>query len=60
MQCSKKDRYSIASSAVNKSFDGMVKPSALAVCKWITDSYLVGCWKGRSPGFSSRKMRSAP
>src|SRR6476646_9613919 len=38
--------YSITSSAVNKSFDGTVKPSALAACKLITNSYLVGCWKG--------------
>jgi len=35
--------HSITSSAVNKSFGGMVKSIALAVCKLITNSYLVGC-----------------
>jgi hypothetical protein len=58
MQRGKKDSYSITSSAVNKSFVGMVRPSALAAFKFITNSYPVGCWKGRSPGFSPRKIRS--
>src|SRR5262245_26870662 len=35
--------YSITSSAVNRSFGGMVKPSALAVLRLMTRSYLVGC-----------------
>jgi hypothetical protein len=35
--------YSITSSAVNRSFGGMVKPSALAVLRLMTSSYLVGC-----------------
>jgi hypothetical protein len=39
----KSSRHSITSSAVNRSFGGMVKPSAFAVFKLITRSYLVGC-----------------
>src|SRR5207245_11603405 len=50
--------HSITSSAVNKRFGGIVRPSALAVLRLITSSYLVGCWKGRSPAFSPRRMRS--
>jgi hypothetical protein len=36
--------HSITSSAVNKSVGGIVSPSALAVLRLITNSYLVGCW----------------
>src|SRR5262245_32577436 len=50
--------HSITSSAVNKRFGGIVRPRALAVLRLITSSYLVGSWKGRSPAFSPRKMRS--
>jgi hypothetical protein len=50
--------YSITSSAVNKSVGGIVTPSVLAVLRLITRSYLVGCWMGRSPAFSPRRIRS--
>jgi hypothetical protein len=50
--------HSITSSAVNKSGGGIVRPSVLAVARLITSSYLVGCWKGRSPAFSPRRTRS--
>ena len=43
MHRSKRHTYSITSSAVNRSFGGMSRPSALAVFKLITSSYLVGC-----------------
>src|SRR5262249_38538557 len=49
---------SITSSAVNRSVGGIVRPSVLAVARLITSSYLVGCWKGRSPAFSPRRTRS--
>src|SRR6516162_3778580 len=50
--------HSITSSAVNRSVGGIVRPSVLAVARLITSSYLVGCWKGRSPAFSPRRTRS--
>ena len=37
---------------------GTSRPSALAVPRLITNSYLVGACTGRSPGFSPFKMRS--
>ena len=37
---------------------GMVRPSALAVLRLITSSYLVGACTGRSAGFSPLRMRS--
>jgi hypothetical protein len=51
MQHSKMDRYSITSSARARS-GGTVMPSAFAVLRLITGSNLVGCWTGRSAGFS--------
>lgn len=54
---SRHSSHSITSSAVNRSFDGMLKPCILAVRKLITNSYLVGCWMGRLAGFSPRKIR---
>src|SRR4249919_2058074 len=51
-------RYSITSSARASIADGTVRPSALAVFRLITVSYLVGACTGRSPGFSPFKMRS--
>jgi hypothetical protein len=48
---SKMDRYSITSSA-RASSAGTVMPSAFAVLRLITSSNLVGCWTGRSAGFS--------
>ena len=44
--------HSITSSARARTLAGISMPSALAVLRLITSSYLVGCWTGRSPGFS--------
>ena len=49
--------YSITSSARASSVSGTVRPSALAVLRLITSSYLVGAWTGKSVGFSPRRMR---
>jgi hypothetical protein len=48
----------ITSSAVANSVSGIVRPSALAVLRLMTSSNLVGCWTGRSAGFSPLRMRS--
>src|SRR5262249_17416081 len=45
-------RHSITSSARASSIGGTPMPSALAVLRLITSSYLVGCWTGRLAGFS--------
>ena len=45
-------RYSITWSARSSSVCGMVRPSALAVFMLMTNSNLVGCSTGRSPGFA--------
>ena len=58
MQRSKKDRYSINSSAVVRSDAGTVRPSAFAVLRLITISNLVGCSTGRSAGFMPLRIRS--
>src|SRR6516225_1403913 len=50
--------HSITSSAMASSAGDNSRPSALAAVRLIMSSYLVGCWNGRSPGFSPRKMRS--
>ena len=50
--------YSITSSAIACSDGGTVRPSALAVLRLITSSYLVGTCTGRSAGFSPLRMRS--
>ena len=50
--------YSITSSARASSVGGISKPSALAVLRLITSSYLVGACTGRSAGFSPLRMRS--
>src|SRR5262245_54819401 len=44
--------HSMTSSARARSDGGTVRPSALAVLRLITNSYLVGDCTGRSPGFS--------
>src|SRR5262249_56307848 len=44
--------HSITSSAMATSVGDSSSPSALAVFKLRMNSYLVGCWNGRSPGFS--------
>src|SRR5262249_38110439 len=50
--------HSITSSARASRVGGTSSPSVLALFKLITRSYLVGCWKGRSPAFSPRRIRS--
>jgi hypothetical protein len=42
--------YSTTSSTRVSSEDGTVRPSALAVLRLITNSYLVGAWTGRLAG----------
>src|SRR5262245_35066236 len=51
-------RHSITSSARASSVGGKSRPSALAVFRLITSSYLVGACTGRSAGFSPLRMRS--
>jgi hypothetical protein len=51
--------YSITSSAVASNVAGTVRPSALAVLRLMTRSYLVGAWTGSSFGFAPLRMRSA-
>src|SRR5262249_52958964 len=50
--------HSITSSARASSVAGTSSPSALAVLRLITSSYLVGACTGRSAGFSPLRMRS--
>ena len=50
--------HSITSSARASTEDGSTSPSAFAVLRLITSSYLVGACTGSSPGFAPRKMRS--
>src|SRR5215207_9447375 len=50
--------YSITSSARASREGGTSRPSALAVLRLITVSYLVGACTGRSAGFSPLRMRS--
>src|SRR5262245_55296966 len=50
--------YSITSSARASRVGGISRPSALAVLRLMTSSYLVGAWTGRSAGFSPLRMRS--
>src|SRR5262245_23494720 len=50
--------HCMTSSARSSSDGGMVRPSALAVLRLITSSYLVGCSIGRSPGLAPLIMRS--
>src|SRR5262249_47454083 len=50
--------HSITSSARASRLSGTVSPSALAVLRLITSSYLVGACTGRSAGFSPLRMRS--
>src|SRR6516165_3353112 len=50
--------HSITSSATASSVGGTSSPSALAVRKLITSWYWVGCWTGRSAGFSPLRTRS--
>src|SRR5262249_19337138 len=50
--------HSITSSARASSVGGTSRPSALAVLRLITSSYLVGACTGRSTTLPPRKMRS--
>src|SRR5262249_1791349 len=50
--------HSITSSARESTDGGTVRPSALAVLRLITSSYLVGACTGKSAGFSPLRMRS--
>ena len=50
--------HSITSSAVPSSDGGIVRPSAAAVLRLITNSYFVGDCTGRSDGFSPLRIRS--
>src|SRR6266498_2436784 len=50
-------RYSITSSARANRVGGTSRPSACAVLRLITSSYLVGACTGRSAGLSSFRMR---
>src|SRR5262249_25861116 len=50
--------HSITSSARASTVGGISRPSAFAVLRLITSSYLVGAWTGRSAGFSPLRMRS--
>ena len=58
MQRSKKERYSITSSARARSVGGIVRPRAFAVVRLRTRSNLVGCSTGMSPGFAPRRILS--
>ena len=50
--------YSITSLASASSVGGRLRPSAFAVFRLITSSYLVGACTGRSAGFSPLRIRS--
>src|SRR5262249_8659756 len=50
--------YSMTSWARASSEGGTVRPSALAVFRFMASSYLLGACTGRSAGFSPRNMRS--
>jgi hypothetical protein len=58
VRCGKNLSYSITSSAVASSVAGTVRPSALAVLRLITSSYLSGSCTGRSAGLPPLRMRS--
>ena len=50
--------HSITSSARASNFGGTSRPSALAVLRLMTNSNLVGCCTGRSPGLAPLKILS--
>src|SRR5262249_46615625 len=49
--------HSITSSASASNLSGIWRPSAVAVLRLITSLKIVGCWTGKSPGFSPLRMR---
>src|SRR6516165_4452879 len=52
-----RSHHSITSSAMASSPGGKLRPNALAVLRLITNSNLIDCMTGRSPGFSPLRMR---
>src|SRR5215472_16835712 len=48
--------HSMTSSARARIDGGTVRPSALAVLKLTTSSNIVGCWTGRSAGFTPARI----
>jgi hypothetical protein len=50
-------RHSITSLADTSSIGGISIPSIFAVLRLITNSNVVGCWTGKSAGFSPLRMR---
>src|SRR5215471_11649177 len=50
--------HSITSSARPSGIGDTSRPSVLAVLRLIASSNFVGCWTGRSDGFSPRRIRS--
>jgi len=53
-----REPYSITSSARTSNVGGTSRPSALAVLRLMTSSYLVGACTGRSAGLAPLRMRS--
>src|SRR5262249_30374291 len=49
--------HSITSSASASNLSGISRPSVLAGFRLTTNSYLVGCCTGKSPGFSPLRTR---
>ncbi len=49
-------RHSITSSAMESKPDGTSMPSARAVCRLMTNSNLIDCSTGRSPGLAPLRM----
>src|SRR4029077_9889888 len=58
MHRSKQPPYSITSSARSRNDSGIIRPSALAVVRLRTNSNLVGCSTGISPGLVPRRILS--
>src|SRR5262249_22945153 len=50
--------HSITSSARSRNDSGIVRPSALAVVRLMTNSHFVGCSTGRSAGFAPLRILS--
>src|SRR5665811_14172 len=57
LSCTAANLYSITSSAIASTPDGMFRPRVLAVFRLITNSNLVGRKTGRSAGFSPLRTR---
>jgi hypothetical protein len=59
-RCSEEQCYSITSSARASSVGGTSRPSAFAVLRLSTRSYLVGACTGKSAGFSPLRIGDVP